>query len=168
MDRRRRSSVVAGLLLLLVGVAILILQFVPGISLSFSWPWIIITVGCLLLVLGVATGVPALAVPASVVAGIGGILAYQVATGDWDSWAYVWALIPGFVGLGLILAGMLSGGESGTIQAGGWLLFISFVLLAAFGSLFGALGLIGPYWPVLLILLGLALLVGPLLKGRDK
>jgi hypothetical protein len=168
MDQRRRSNLVIGLLLLLFGTAVLVLQLVPGVYLPFSWPWIIIGVGCVLLVLGAATGVPALAVPASVVGGIGGILAYQVATGDWDSWAYIWALIPGFVGLGLVLAGVLSGGESGTIQAGGWLLFISLVLLATFGSLFGALGLIGPYWPILLIILGLALLVGPLLKGRKE
>ena len=168
MGRRRRSNLVVGLLLVLFGAAVLILQLVPGIDLSFSWPWIIIGAGCLLLVLGAVTGVPALAVPASVVGGIGGILAYQLATGDWDSWAYIWALIPGFVGLGLILAGLLSGGEPGTIQAGGWLLLISLVLLAAFGSLFGALGMVGPYWPVLLIILGLVLLVGPLMKGRGK
>jgi hypothetical protein len=35
-----------------------------------------------------------------------------------------------------------------------------------FGSLFGALGMMGPYWPVLLIILGLLLLVGPLLRAR--
>jgi len=166
MDHRRRLNLVTGLILVALGAAVLVLQLVPGIYLPFSWPWIIITAGCLLLVLGAATGVPALVVPACVVGGIGGILAYQVATGDWDSWAYIWVLIPGFVGLGLVLAGALSGGESGTIRAGGWLLAISLLLLTAFGSLFGALGLVGPYWPVLLIILGLALLLGPVVRGR--
>ena len=166
MDRRRRSNLIVGLLLLVLGAATLVLQLVPGLYLPFSWPWIIIGVGLVLLVLAAATGIPALAVPGSIVGGIGGILYYQTITGDWDSWAYIWALIPGFVGLGLVLAGVLAGRTSSSVRAGGWLILVSLFLLAAFGSLFGALGLLGPFWPVLLILLGLALLLGPVLTGR--
>ncbi len=167
MDRRRRSNLIVGLLLLVLGAAALILQLVPGFYLPFSWPWIIIGVGLVLLVLAGATGIPALAVPACVVGGIGGILYYQTITGDWDSWAYVWALIPGFVGLGLVLAGVLAGRASGFMRAGRWLILVSLLLLAAFGSLFGALGMLGPFWPVLLILIGVVLLLGPVLTARD-
>jgi hypothetical protein len=152
--------------LVLIGAAILAVQLVPGVQLQFSWPWIIIGVGVLMLVIGAATGAPGLAVPACILAGIGGILYYQNATGDWDSWAYIWALIPGFVGLGVVLSGLLGGEGIGAMRAGGWLILISLVLLAAFGSLFGALGMVGDYWPVLLIVLGLALLVAPLLRVR--
>jgi hypothetical protein len=162
--------------LILAGVLVLAVQLLPGLQLWFSWPWIIIGFGVLMLVIGSATGVPALAVPASIIAGIGGILAYQNATGDWDSWAYIWSLIPGFVGIGVVLAGLLSGEGLEAMRAGGWLILISLVLLAAFGSLFGALGMLGDYWPVLLILLGywpvllillgLALLAAPLLRAR--
>jgi len=62
----------------------------------------------LLLFVGGATGVPALAVPATIISGIGAILYYQDTTGDWDSWTYVWALIPGFLGVGLLIAGVLA------------------------------------------------------------
>jgi hypothetical protein len=157
---------VGGLVLIVVGALILAVQILPGLELQFSWPWIIIGFGVLMLVIGSMTGVPGLAVPASIIAGIGGILAYQSATGDWDSWAYIWSLIPGFVGVGIVLSGLLSGEGLDAIRAGGWLILISLVLLAAFGSVFGALGMIGDYWPVLLILLGLVLLVGPVLRGR--
>lgn len=166
MKRGRRSSLVGGLVLILLGASILAVQLLPGLQLWFSWPWIIIGFGVLMLVVGSATGVPGLAIPACIVAGIGGILYYQAATGDWDSWAYIWSLIPGFVGVGILLSGLLGeeGGEA--IRAGGWMILISLVLFAAFGSLFGALGMMGPYWPVLLILLGLMLLLGPLLRTR--
>mgnify|MGYP001087870028 CR=1 FL=1 len=167
VDRKRRSSVLTGLLLIVLGLSVLILQLVPGVHLPFSWPWVIIGFGLLLLVVGGVTGVPALAVPATIVTGFGGILYYQNTTGDWDSWAYIWTLIPGFVGLGLILAGILAREGTEFLRAGGLLVFISLTLLALFGSVFGALGLLGTYWPVLLILLGLALLLLPLL-GRHR
>jgi hypothetical protein len=91
------------------------------------------------------------------VGGIGGILAYQWFTGNWESWSFMWALIPGFVGLGIILMSLM-GGE-GSVKDGATLVFISFILLAIFGSFFGAIGMAGKYWPVLLILLGVVLLV---------
>jgi len=166
MDQRRRSNLVGGLLLIFLGLLVIALQLMPGIQILFTWPWIIIGFGLFMLLVGAATGVPALAIPACIIGGIGGILYYQNVTGDWDSWAYIWALIPGFVGVGVILSGLLGGGTAESVRAGGWLVLISLTLLAVFGSFFGALGLVGDYWPVLLILLGLVLLVGPLLRRR--
>jgi hypothetical protein len=40
------------------------------------------------------------------------------------------------------------------------------VLFAVFGSMFGALGVLGTYWPALLILLGVWLLVQNLFLRR--
>jgi hypothetical protein len=166
MHRRRRSNVLGGLFLILIGLLILAVQLLPGIELVFVWPWFIIGAGLLLFLIGTATSVPALAIPASIVGGIGGILYYQSVTGDWDSWAYIWALIPGFVGLGIVLTGLLGGDSADSVRAGGVLVLISLALFAVFGSFFGALGLLGDYWPMLLILLGLILLIGPLLRAR--
>jgi len=164
MDKRRRSSLIGGLVLVLLGLLILAIQLLPGIQLLFSWPWIIVGFGLVVFLVGTATGVPALAIPACLIGGLGGILYYQNATGDWDSWAYIWALIPGFVGLGIVLSGLLGENRTDTMRAGGLLILISLVLFAVFGSFFGALGLMGDYWPVLLILLGLVLLVSPFLR----
>ncbi len=166
MRGRRRASLLQGLLLILLGLLILVIQLLPGIQISFSWPWIIIGAGLVVFFIGLGTGVPALAIPACIIAGLGGILYYQSITGDWDSWAYIWSLIPGFVGIGLVLTGLLSGDGRDSARAGLWLIVISLALFSVFGSFFGALGLLGDYWPVLLILLGVLLLVSPLLRAR--
>ena len=166
MHRRRRSSLAGGLLLILLGILFLVVQQVPELQLWFSWPWIIIGVGGFLLVLGLVIGEPSMAIPACIVGGIGGILYWQEITGNWDSWAYAWTLIPGFVGVGIVVSGLLGGETRQSIRGGGWLIVISLVLFAVFGSLFGGRALLGPYWPALLILLGLLLLIRSLFRHR--
>jgi hypothetical protein len=166
MDKSKRTSIVGGALLILVGGLLFAGQvlpdFIPNFWRTFSWPWIIIGVGLFLFVLGAALGEPGLAVPATIVSGIGGILAYQSITGNWESWSFIWTLIPGFVGLGIMLMSLLGGG--GSVKDGATLVFISFIMLAVFGSFFGAMGLAGQYWPVLLILLGVVLLARSFFK----
>jgi hypothetical protein len=161
MDKKRRTSIVGGSLLILVGGLLFAGQVFPDYMPDFweiiSWPWFIIGIGLFLFALGAAIGEPGLAVPATIVGGIGGILAYQWFTGNFESWSYLWALIPGFVGLGIMLMSLMGGG--GSVKDGATLLFISFILLAIFGSFFGAIGLAGQYWPVLLIALGVVLMV---------
>ncbi|HDD55738.1 MAG TPA: hypothetical protein ENG59_05810 [Chloroflexi bacterium] len=160
MDKRKRTSIFGGVILILIGALLFVAQIMPDLIPDFwrvfSWPWIIVGVGLFLLALGAALGEPGLAVPATIVGGIGGILAYQFYSNDWTSWSYIWTMIPGFVGLGIILMSLLGGDAS--IKDGANLLLISFILLAVFGSFFGALGMAGQYWPVLLILLGVILL----------
>ena len=166
MDSQRRSSVAGGLVLILLGALFLAVQWVPGLQLWFSWPLIIIGIGVLLLIVGLLTGVPAMAMPACIVGGIGGLLYWQNATGNWESWAYAWTLIPGFVGVGMVLSGLLGGDTRQTVRGGAWLILISLVLFAVFASFFGAMGLVGRYWPVLLIGLGLLVLAQSLFRSR--
>jgi hypothetical protein len=170
MDRRRRSSLATGVMLILIGAGFLAIQLVPGlrawIDINFSWPLLIVVVGVLLLAFGLAAGVPALAVPACVVGGIGGILYWQNATGDWGSWLYVWTLIPGFAGVGTIVSGLLGEKTSGSVIGGGWLILISLALFAIFGSFFGRLGWWGPYWPLFIVGLGLLIVVQALFGRR--
>jgi len=166
MDSQRRSSLAGGLVLILLGALFLAVQWVPGLQIWFSWPLIIIGIGVLLLIVGLLTGVPAMAIPACIVGGIGGLLYWQNATGNWESWAYAWTLIPGFVGVGMVLSGLLGGDTRQMVRGGGWLILISLVLFAVFASFFGALGLVGSYWPVLLIGLGLLVLAQSLFRSR--
>ena len=79
----------------------------------------------------VITGAPGMAVPAAIVAGIGGILYYQYATKNYASWSYMWTLIPGFVGVGLILAGLLGEYTRHNIGRGLNLIVISAVILGS-------------------------------------
>lgn len=167
MDRKTRSSLGVGILLLVIGGWFLAVQFIPELGSwfwrIFDWPVYIIGGGVLFLIFGLVNGVPGLAVPASIITGIGGLLYFQNATNNWESWSYVWVLIPGFVGIGIILMAVLGEGGKSRIRSGITLIFISLVFFLIFGSFLGVEPL-GMYWPFLLIALGLWLLVQPLFK----
>jgi len=166
MDQRQRTGLVIGLALIVLGGVLLAARFLPGLQeFGWQWPLIIIGIGVFLLVLGLVTRTPGLAIPACIVGGIGGLLYWQVVTNRWDSWSYAWTLIPGFVGVGMVVAGLLeSRGQRGEmLRGGGTLILISLILFAIMGSFLGGLFGLGKYWPVLLIVLGLFLLVQPFL-----
>lgn len=170
MQRNRGARIVGGILLILFGVYMLLIQFYPELRIFdyFSWPLVIVGIGILIFILGLIGGEPGMAVPACVVGGIGLILYYQKETGDWTSWAYAWALIPGFTGVGSILAGILGDHPRKSILDGITLILISGILFLVFGSLFGELDFLGDYWPVLLILLGFWVLISYFLRGPRK
>lgn len=162
MDQRRRSHLASGLLLILLGAWFLAVQLVPGLGdwleLTLSWPLIVVAVGAVMLVVGLLAGAPGMAVPAFIVGGIGGLLYWQNATGNWASWAYMWTLIPGFAGLGAFVSGAI-GGSRTQMYEGARGVLVSFVLFLIFSSFLGGPNLFGPYWPVLLIALGVWLII---------
>ncbi len=171
MSEKGSGRAVLGVLLIFLGLFALLVRFVPGldelVSLELTWPLIVVAVGVALLIIGLVTGVPGMAVPACIVGGIGCILFWQNAIGNWQSWAYTWALIPGFGGVGTVLAGLLSRNRemvSKGIKTAG----TSLVFFMIFAAAFGALGFRfpGSYWPVLLILAGLVFLVRALVQPR--
>ncbi len=170
MSRTRRSNLIGGIILILIGAWFLAGRWFPGFDkwfgAQFSWPYIVIGVGVLLFILGLLVNAPEMAVPACIVGGIGGLLYWQNATGNWESWAYAWTLIPGFVGVGMILSAVLHGSATPMLRGGAWLLFISLVLFLIFSTALGGKEIMGPYWPVLLILFGGWLLIKPLLRRR--
>ena len=162
--RQNRSSLILGILLILIGAWLVITRQVPSLQNwlenNFTWPMWTIGAGLLVLLIGLITGAPGMAVPAAIIAGIGGILFYQNETGDFGSWSYMWALIPGFVGIGTILAGLLGENTRTNLAHGLNLLAISAVLFLVFGTFFGGPAILGDYGAaILLILLGLYILV---------
>jgi hypothetical protein len=169
MNRKTRSNWALGVILILVGGWFLAIQIAPDLNDwfwdIFDWPYIIIAVGVFLLLFGILAGTPGLSVPASIVTGIGGILAYQNTTGNWESWAYIWTLIPGFVGIGVILSALLGDGGNEGIRSGLTLVFISAIMFLIFSSIMGANPL-GAWWPILLILLGVWLLIQPFFRRK--
>ncbi len=168
MHKQRRTGLVGGIILLLLGAWLLAVQLVPSLgklfNTEFGWPWFVIGAGLVVLIIGLVTGTPGMAVPACIVSGIGGLLYYQNATGNWASWAYAWALIPGFAGVGSLLAGLLGDNPRRSYRDGLNLLVVSAILFLIFGSFLGGLNLLGQWWPLLIILLGVWLLVRPLFR----
>lgn len=172
MTSSQRSALVGGLILIALGALFLLGQVAPGLWSwidTFSWPLIVVAAGVLLLIIGVLTNSPGMAVPASIVGGIGLLLYWQNRTGDWASWSYAWALIPGFVGVGTTLMGLWQG-KWDEVRGGLWLILISAILFVVFGGflggLFGGFGFVGKWWPVALIALGVLSLFDALAKRR--
>jgi hypothetical protein len=159
MRERHGGRILVGLILILLGGWFLVGQFAPDllswIYMQFSWTLILVGVAWFLLLMAIVLPAAGMAVPASVVGGIGLLMYWQNVTGNWESWSYAWALIPGFVGVGILLQGLLEGRLRHAVNASISLLMISLVLFLVFASFLGGWNLFGPYWPVLLILLGL-------------
>ncbi len=153
----RRGAIIGGTIMIAVGLLFLSLQLFPELAnqldIGSQWPLIVVGVGGLFLV-GALLGTPPLAVPGSIVAGIGGILYYQNLTGAWATWAFVWALIPGFAGIGTVIMGLLGQRRSKNLREGGRTILVSLIMFLLFGAFFNGLGDLGRYWPVILIVIG--------------
>lgn len=171
MDRRSKSAIVAGTILILLGVFFLVTRFVPDIFGSFSWPFAIIGVGAIFLIVALVTWTPGLAVPAFIIGGIGALLFWQNQSGAWWTWSYAWTLIPGFVGVGVVVNELMEGRPLRALVEGAWPILISLLLFFLFGSFFGAFPWRGPWWAVVLIAIGVLVILRPLVrkeKGDSK
>jgi hypothetical protein len=170
MEQSRRASLTFGVILIVLGALFLSYQLVPQLQLwvnwSTGWPLIVVGIGVVFLIAAVVSGASGLAIPGAIVGGIGGLLWWQNATNNWDSWAYAWALIPGFVGIGIILNGILGGKLRSALIGGGWLIMISLVLFFIFGAFLGNPMAFSAYWPILLIGVGMLILIRPLFRSR--
>jgi len=177
MNSRARTFLVLGLVLILGGAWMIALVNNPELKAQWaslvSWPLLVVAVGFGLLLLGLLVNAPDMAIPATIVAGIGLILYYQNQSGNWASWAYMWALIPGFVGLGTVLAGILGGGGWRRVREGLDLMLFSLIMYAIFAALFAPLfggpSVLGPYGPAgLFIAAGLYVIIRGVLATRKK
>ena len=162
MEKRNRTQLVLGILLILVAGWLIVSRANPALARyiqlpPFDWPMWVVLSGALLLVIGLLVGAPGMAIPACIVAGIGAILYYQNASGNWESWSYMWTLIPGFVGIGELLAGVLGQDFKASVSNGLNAILTSAVLFAIFGTFFHAWTIFGVnsvYVPIALLFLG--------------
>lgn len=159
MNRQGRSQLALGVILILLGAWFLLDRTSPNFHEFFDaytqWPNNMFLIGGGLFIFGLVLNSPGLSVPAAIVAGIGGIFYYQEAYHDASSWSYMWTLIFGFIGVGVILQGLLGDNTAYNVKRGLNLMVISTVLFLVFSSFLGGWKLLGNYGPaILLILLG--------------
>jgi len=171
--KQNRSGLFLGFLLILIGGWMVVTRQVPAIQEwindHYIWPMWLIGSGLLILLIGLINGAPGMAVPASIVAGLGGIFYYQVTQNDYSSWSYMWALIPGFVGFGSILAGVLGEDTRRNLGHGLNLIVISAVMFLIFASFLGGLDILGDYGAaVILILAGAYILIRGFVRSGGK
>jgi hypothetical protein len=148
-----------------IGVSLVMVVALAFVRREIYWPSIIWGIGVLFLLTAIAGGLGPLAIPGTIFGGIGLLLAWQNYTGYWDSWAFTWALIPGFVGLGLFLAFI---GRRVMRVVGLSMLGWSLVVFVIFGLIFGGNGQFVRMWPFGLILAGLVIVAQALLTPRRR
>jgi hypothetical protein len=177
-DRSKVGALVGGALLIGFGLLSLAGQLFRNVGgWSLLWPFTVILFGALFFAAMFAAGrdFAALAIPGSIIGGIGLLLLYQNITSLWESWSYAWTLIVLFVGVGIYVMGWYSRSE--TARASGLRVMRSgLILFVLFGAFFEMLldishpqGWREVIFPVLLIVLGLYLVISRLglLGGRQ-
>ena len=169
----RTIELIAGLVLLLVGVVVLaseaLLDLVSGVGISDDvlrwWPVLIIGLSLFFLVPGLVGGPSrrlraGMVIPGAILAGVGGALLYTSLTDRWSAWAYLWAVLPFSFGIGMYAAGWIADAPAfkwiGSGIAVGGLVAYTVFATAFGGEAFRLIAAIG------IIALGLALTVGGL------
>lgn len=97
--------------LILTGVVLLALSIALGGQVNFALPVVFLALGGIFLALGRYLGTEQrwaalLYVPGAVFAALGLVFLLNVATADWNAWAYAWMLPLAAAGAGLLLAGL--------------------------------------------------------------
>ncbi len=117
----------------------------------FHWTMILVGSGLLFIIPGLNNVFRKHLIPGMILTGLGLLLSYQWISADWHSWTYVWPLIPGLTGLGLIL----SAERNLTLfRAGQIIVWISTICYLTFAVAFANAWHIYRYWPMLLIIMG--------------
>jgi hypothetical protein len=166
--KRNSGMLVAGAVLIAIGLLSLFGQVFRGFSFwSYLWPFIIVGFGGLFFVGMFAGGksMAGLAIPGTIISGLGLMMFLQNITDHWESWAYSWTVILVLVGLGIFIAGLYAGDEHRR-QAGMRLMKVGAILFIIFGGFFELIfssflhhGVQQYIFPALLVLLGVYLVV---------
>ncbi|HET59855.1 MAG TPA: hypothetical protein ENN32_05760 [Chloroflexi bacterium] len=161
----KKTTLFIGIILVLLGVLLAAMQLYPALNDYIQWPMILIGLGLLFLAGMAIDGNGDLAIPGLVNAGLGGIFLYQMINNDWESWSYVWTLIPGFVGLGILLANLVN--RERVDRGGIILVFASGVGFTAFYAAYHYENVsLEMLWPLALILVGVIVVVQALSRNR--
>lgn len=161
-NRSNIGALIGGAVLIGFGLLSLIPQVFRGLDWGFLWPFFIIGAGSLFFIGMFAGGrsSAALAVPGTIISGIGLVLLFQNIVHHWESMSYFWTLILIFVGLGIYIMGWY-GEQPQQKQAGARVIRIGVILFVIFGTFFEMIfsSFSNMLFPVLLIVLGAYLVV---------
>jgi hypothetical protein len=166
-----RGALYLGLLLIVAGIYFLAANFVaPALGLGWGqlWPGFLGLAG-LAFYLPIVVwwerrrSLAGLAVPGTILMVNALIFFYNTLTGDWNAWAYLWALEPVAVGLGLLLIWVIGPHDPGLLVAAAIVGGIGLVLFMIFGSAFGS-PVARIVAPIVLIGFGLLFLVRAVVK----
>ncbi len=166
MNHNDSGRNIAAIILISLGAFFLLGQVFNFSLLGLLWPFFVILPGAAFLYAAITGNKDkaGLAIPGAMVTGTGLILLYQSITGHWESWAYIWALYPVFLGLGLTFVGRRTQNQS-TYSVGnkfvriGTLVFIAFWVVFEVLIFRGNTPLASTWLPLALIAVGVYLLL---------
>jgi hypothetical protein len=170
-------AMVFGVLLIALGALFLVGQWFRIDVGHWGWPFLVLIPGLVLVAAGLWSRERAserLVVAGTVVAAVGLLLFYQNVTDHWANWAYAWALIaPAAFGVGKMVYGSAKSDHQavaeGTRIAGiGLVIFLAGLVFFELIIGIGGFGLSGWSWPIVLIVIGAALLVRSLSGGTHQ
>lgn len=170
MDESKRGTMAAGIILVALGAVFFALNLIPGIVTAKTWPLVLVVLGigfCLPAVIWPAQkqSLAGLFIPGSILLVLGAIFLFNTLTGIWSVWAIAWMLIPGSVGLGLVLGAHIGKWDKSVTQVGMWMLVLSLALFALFASMYGNV-VVKSIGAGLLVVTGLVLLIRSLTRKQ--
>jgi DNA-binding CsgD family transcriptional regulator len=147
--------------LVVTGALLLMLALFGGKAANLALPLLIVVLGAVFILLAVVLAdtwraAPWLYLPGCLLLPLGFILFLNVATEDWNAWAYAWMLVVAGLGLGAALVARRLGYPLLVTQIGLGLAAGGVTFFALFGMLVGGL-LIQIMAPILLAVIGVAL-----------
>lgn len=138
MNTNNRSAIAGGILLVLLGIYLFARQVIVIPWPAIGWPFILVGVG-LAFYIGMLLGgrsTSGLAIPATILTGLGLIFFWDQYLRLPFEWSYGWTFILIFIGLGIFING-LAAGELETRKSGLRVMGIGAVLLLVFGAFMG-------------------------------
>lgn len=156
-NRSNVGAFIAGAILIAFGLLSLAGQVFRTLNLSFLWPLVVILMGSFFFVAMFAAGKgsSALAIPGSLISGIGLVMLVQSITHHWASMSYFWTLIILFIGTGITIMGWHSG-DAKQKESGLRVMKVGFILFVIFGTFFEMIfsNFNNLIFPILLIVAG--------------
>ena len=128
--------ITAGILILL-GVIFLAGQVFDLSVLSTFWPAFVLLPGIVFLALALRPDprFSGFIFPGLMVTGTGLVLFYQSFSGNWESWAYIWAIYPLLAGVAMMFTGQRNN-QPAVVKTGRSVMIVSLLGLIAFGVFF--------------------------------
>jgi hypothetical protein len=162
-DRPDQRWANIAVVLIIVG-AVFLLGELFNFRIGWLWPFFILVPGVLLLAIAfrrdnVNVGA---AIPGALLTTLGLIFLYQQSTGHWESWAYIWALMPLSVGGALYLAGVRNDDPEATTNGLQMMRVFGIIFIAGLVLfellIFDRGGFAGYFLPIALIIAGAGIL----------
>ena len=168
MNESNRGTMVTGILFLILGAFFLVINLIPGMDASKTWPMILIVLGIGFFLPALIwpksrSGLSSLFIPGSILVVLGILFMFNTLTGIWNIWAIAWLFIPASVGIGLISSAWIGHWDRSVLTVGLWLSIISITLFALLACFFSD-PTIKTVGAGLLIVIGLIFFIRSLIK----